>query len=121
MTAWPLAPPLPRPALVAELTAQCAAAGLPAPARRYRVGSWTWALAWPGQRLLVELLAGRYDLSGRLLRGLTYPQAEKLNAATLSGYRVLTCGPQSVADGTAVVQIEHALAAVPYGRAGSTS
>jgi hypothetical protein len=111
-TIWRLAPPLPRRQLVAQLVGQCAAAGLSAPQERYRVGCWSWPLAWPTARLLVDLTAGRFH-DGRLLRGLSRPSDAKRNAATLAGWRVLTFGPQPVADGTAVRQIAAALGALP--------
>jgi hypothetical protein len=108
-TIWPIAPPQPRRQVAEDLAAQCAAAGLPTPARCYRIGAWTVALAWPEQRLAVEVAGGCWQ-DRRRARGLTGTGSfTKSNALVLAGWRCLAYGPQQVADGSAVRQIAAAL------------
>ena len=63
------------------------------PARRYR-----WDFAWPGQKLLVEVQGGIWAKG-----------AEKLNLATLAGYRCITVTGEQIKSGQALQLILQAL------------
>lgn len=88
------------------------AAKLPEPIREYRFAPprrWRADFAWPAHKLLVECEGGVWT-GGRHTTGAGYTKdAEKYNAATLLGYRVLRFTASMVRDGTALAQVEEAL------------
>lgn len=72
----------------------CAAEmGLPAPEFEHRFHSkrrWRLDVAWPEHKVAVEIMGGTWT-QGRHTRGGGYEaDCEKLNAATLAGWRVLS-------------------------------
>lgn len=83
--------------------------GLPAPVREYRFHPkrrWRFDFAWPRYRIAVEIDGGIY-CRGRHVRGSGFERdAEKRNAAVLSGWRVLNFTPRHVKSGEAVQAIE---------------
>ena len=72
-------------------------ATLPTPQREYRFDArrkWRFDFAWVHERLAVEIEGGAYT-GGRHARGGGFERdAEKYNAATLAGWRVLRFTPQ---------------------------
>lgn len=88
--------------------------GLPRPVTQFRfhpVRRWRSDLAWPEQKLLVEVEGGIYT-SGRHVRGAGYEgDCEKYNEAVLLGYAVLRVTAGQVESGLAVQWIKRALVA----------
>lgn len=86
--------------------------GLPAPEQEYRFDDarrWRFDFAWPGCRLAVEVNGGEWS-DGRHSRGAGMAaDYEKLNAATIAGWRVLQFTGSQVRDGTAINTIRQAL------------
>jgi very-short-patch-repair endonuclease len=85
-----------------------------APPRRFRAD-----FAWPEQRLLVEVQGGiwtRGKASHSSGAGVSR-DAEKLNTATLAGWRVLQVTSDHIRSGDAVAWIAQALAAPQRGAA----
>lgn len=94
------------------LVAQIRAAGLPEPVRELRfdpLRRWRFDLAWPEARLAVEADGGTWA-RGRHVRGVGYLRdCEKVNAAVLTGWRVLRFTADMIADGPALEAIRRAL------------
>ena len=89
----------------------CKLHGLPEPEREYRFSArrFRFDLAWPEQKLAVEVHGGRW-VYGRHQRPLGFQRdLEKHNLAVLLGWRVLMVLPEMVKDGTAVDLIQRAL------------
>jgi very-short-patch-repair endonuclease len=84
--------------------------GLPEPQQEYRfhpVRKWRADLAWPQQKLIVEIDGGIYS-QGRHTRGKGYTaDCEKLNAALVSGFHVFRFTTEMVEDGSAIEVIKH--------------
>ena len=80
----------------------CAAEGLPLPVAEYRfhpVRRWRFDLAWPEQRIAVEVEGGAW-IYGRH----NHPRGfindmEKYNAAVIMGWRVLRYTPEQIRAG----------------------
>lgn len=67
------------------------------PGRRFR-----WDFAWPSDKLLVEIQGGTWN-GGKHGRGSGIAKdTEKLNLATLNGWRVMQFTPDQVRDGRAL-------------------
>lgn len=94
---------------------QCKVAGLPIPEREYRfhpTRRWRFDLAWPSDlfRLALEVDGGMYSArSGHRSYTGVLRDIEKINAATLLGWRVLRCTPAQVKSGDALTLIEKAI------------
>ena len=72
--------------------------------RRYRAD-----FAWPEQRLIAEVQGGAWT-NGRHTRGAGYEaDCERLNLATLAGWRILYFTTDMVTDGRAVATLRKAL------------
>ena len=70
---------------------------------------WRWDMAWPSKRLAVEIQGGIWT-HGKHGRGSGIIQdMDKLNAATLAGWRVLQFAVNHVDSGEAVATIEKAI------------
>lgn len=98
--------------LEALLLGKIREAGLPEPTREFKAlkdRQFPWDFAWPEQRLLVEVQGGIYR-QGAHSRGAGIERdMEKLNLATLAGYRCLQFSRGMIEDGTAVAKIRQAL------------
>jgi very-short-patch-repair endonuclease len=98
--------------LEAELLYQLRAAGLPEPRQQFRfhpVRRWRADFAWCDRMLLAEADGGTLT-RGRHTRPMGYEgDCEKLNAATLLGYRVLRFTAAMIHDGRALDALEEAL------------
>lgn len=92
-----------------ELAAQCRMAGMAEPVREFvfdAVRGWRFDLAWPELHAAVECDGGIFT-GGRHVRGKGFlGDMEKLNAATLQGWRVIRCTPQMVRRGEALGLVE---------------
>ncbi len=87
-------------------------AGLPEPVREYKAlkdRQYPWDFAWPKQRLLVEIQGGIYQRGAHSRGAGIERDMEKLNLATLAGYRSLQFSRGMIEDGTAVETIRKAL------------
>lgn len=88
--------------------------GLPAPVLEYRfhpTRKWPFDLAWPAERLAVEVEGGLF-INGRHSRGEGYERdLVKYAEALLAGWRVLRVSPRQVKNGQAVGWITRALEA----------
>ena len=95
------------------------AAGLPAPIREYCFAPprrWRFDLAWPSLRLALEIEGGVWT-GGRHVRGVGFERdAEKYNAATLAGWRVLRVTTGMIRDGRALAMLEQAFSTADEGR-----
>ena len=93
------------------LQKQIALAGYPVPHEEWRfdaVRKWRFDLAWPDLRIAIEVdgaiwSQGRHTRGGGFLKDM-----EKLNAATLQGWRVLRTTPDGVKTGKALELVEWA-------------
>jgi very-short-patch-repair endonuclease len=98
--------------LEALLLLHIRAAGIPEPVQQFRfhpVRRWRADFAWPDAMLLVEVDGATWS-RGRHTRGRGYERdCEKVNAATLLGWRVLRFTRQQVESGYAIQTIEQAL------------
>lgn len=115
--------PRTRPDYPWQLAVQCVQAGLPEPVREYRfaaeatggtghdvrrriklagVKDWRFDLAWPEQRIAVEVDGGGW-IAGRHSRGAGMEDdCHKLSQAVAWGWRVLRVTPAQVKRGIAV-------------------
>jgi len=100
--------------LADTLAAQVRMAGLPEPVREHRfhpTRRWRFDLAWPdeGRMIAVEVQGGVWS-QGQHLRGKGYQRdCEKLNTATLLGWRVFWVTGDMIRDGTALQLVQAAL------------
>jgi very-short-patch-repair endonuclease len=98
-----------------SLWMQIRVAGLPIPHREFKFAEpvgrkYRSDFAWPSHMLLVEVDGGTWR-GGRHNTGSGYAEdCNKLNLATLLGYRVLRFTAKEIKKGTALNQIETALA-----------
>lgn len=77
--------------------------------RLARLRDWRFDLAWPQQKVALELQGGIYA-QGRHSRGAAQEaEYEKHAEAVLRGWRVLYAGPHQVEDGTALAWLERVL------------
>lgn len=93
---------------------QIKALGLPEPIREYRAipgRRFKWDFCWDDedQRLLVEIQGGTYVKSGHSTGKGIARDMEKLNLATLAGWRVMQFDRKMIENGTAVEMIKKAL------------
>lgn len=99
---------------VTLLLFQCQAMGLPTPTvehRFHKVRRWCFDLAWLDQRVALEVDGGIWT-GGRHVRPLGYRKdVEKLNHATLAGWRVLRAVPEQVKSGEALGWVRQLLGA----------
>jgi hypothetical protein len=83
--------------------ALCRELGWPEPLAEYRFAPprrWRFDLAWPLERVAVEVQGGTFA-AGRHVRGASLlAEYEKLNAATVDGWTVLLVIPRQLLDGT---------------------
>lgn len=88
---------------------QVKASGLPEPVRELRFSPprrWRFDLAWPALRVAAEVDGGAW-VGGRHTRGAGFAaDAEKLNAATLQGWRVVRFTPAMVESGAALATLQ---------------
>ena len=81
------------------------AAGLPAPAPQHRfdpVRKWRFDFAWPAARIAAEIHGGTHT-GGRHVRGAGFEDdRQKMNAATLAGWRVFEFTGAMVESGEAI-------------------
>lgn len=91
---------------------QVRAAHLPEPQPEFRFHAqrrWRFDLAWPDCRVAVEV-DGATFAGGRHVTGTGYERdAEKLNEATVLGWRVLRVTPAMIDDGRALGWLERLL------------
>lgn len=91
---------------------QISAAGLQAPERQYyyaRPRRLRADFAWPDYRLLVEVQGGIYSRRAHgSIRGVL-ADIDRLNEATMHGWRLLRVRPDMVTDGQALALVERAL------------
>lgn len=89
------------------------AVGIPDPVLEYAFAQhlgrrWRFDLAWPGERLAVEIDGGTWT-GGRHTTGRGHESdSRKRNAAVLEGWRVLTFSTEMARSGEAVQVIEEA-------------
>jgi very-short-patch-repair endonuclease len=92
---------------------QCVMAGVSEPQREYKfhgMRRWRFDLAWPGQKLAVEVDGGVW-IAGRHTRGAGFEaDCVKGAAALILGWRVLHVTPGQITKGFALAWIEQALA-----------
>lgn len=99
--------------LESTLTWQMRVDNLPEPQTEYRFDDarrWRFDFAWPDRRLAVEVNGGEWSEGRHNRAGGMAADYEKLNAATIAGWRVLQFTGSQVRDGTAVDTIRRALA-----------
>ena len=86
--------------------------GLPAPVREHRfhpVRRWRFDYAWPEQRVALEVDGGVWT-GGRHTRGAGFiKDMEKLNAATVAGWRVVRVVPSKLCASATVGMLESLL------------
>lgn len=91
---------------------QIKAAGLPTPEREVvfaKPRRWRFDMAWPRAMVALELDGATWT-GGRHSRGVGYARdCEKLNAATLAGWRVLRVTGDMVRKGQALALVQQAL------------
>lgn len=89
------------------------AEGLPEPKPQHRFDDsrrWRFDFAWPSAKLAVEVNGGEWNQGRHNRAGGMRGDYEKLNAATIQGWRVLQFTGSQVTDGSAVQVIHAALA-----------
>ena len=95
-----------------ELAFQILATKLPKPERQYRYApprKFAADFAWPAQRLLVEVQGGIWTRQAHgSIKGVL-ADIDRLNAATMAGWRLLRFTPDMVKSGAARMMIEDAL------------
>jgi very-short-patch-repair endonuclease len=75
------------------------------PGRRYR-----WDIAWPAQRLLVEIQGGIWSKGGHSTGVGITRDVEKANMAVWAGWRILAVTGNHIKSGQALLWIQQALA-----------
>jgi very-short-patch-repair endonuclease len=103
--------------VLVSLEVQLQLAGLPAPLlddfEHNPERKWRWDIAFPEQRLLVDVSGGNWK-EGKHVRGKGYEaDCAKWNDAVIHGYRVLIFTTDQVASGEALSLIKRALEATP--------
>lgn len=68
---------------------------------------WRFDIAWPDLMLAVEIDGGIWSGGRHTRRAGFHKDMEKINAATVLGWRVLRFTPQDVEDGYATRLLEH--------------
>jgi hypothetical protein len=102
-------------ALESQLAYMIHCAGLPEPKTQYRLPElpdrkFAWDLAWPCERLLVDVQGGTWVANSGHTSGKGLERdCEKMVLGTLCGYRVMFVTGLQVKDGRAVQWIEQAL------------
>lgn len=94
------------------LSFQIRAAGLPEPLREYRIipdRRFRWDYCFRAQRLAVEVQGGFWIKGGHSTGIGLERDAEKLNLATLAGWRTLYATKKTIESGQALVWIQQAL------------
>jgi very-short-patch-repair endonuclease len=94
------------------LAFQIRAAGLPEPLREYRIvpdRRYRWDFVWRDENLAVEVQGGIYTKGGHSTGPGIERDAEKLDLATLNGYRVLIVTRKTIESGQALKWIQLAL------------
>jgi very-short-patch-repair endonuclease len=95
-----------------ELLRILAMIGVRTPRTEYRFHEtrrWRFDLAWPAERVAVEIEGGRW-VGGRHTRGAGFEaDMEKYNEAALLGWTVIRVTPGMVRDGRALAYVERAL------------
>lgn len=87
-------------------------AKLPEPIREYKAlkdRQYPWDFSWPEHRLLVEIQGAIYQRGAHSRGAGIERDMEKLNLATLAGYRCMQFSRRMIEDGTAVEMIRQAL------------
>lgn len=106
----------PRSALEQTLAWQVRAAGLPTPCPEYLPipgRKFRFDFAWPELRLLVEVQGGVWN-GGKHGRGSgILKDQEKLNLATLAGWRILQVSENHITNGQAILWIRQAIERPP--------
>lgn len=91
--------------------------GFPCPHREYRFHpkrKWPFDFAWPDKMLAVEYQGGTYS-DGAHVRGAGYERdREKINTATVMGWRVIEVTAKTLKSGQALKWIESALQSTRY-------
>lgn len=86
--------------------------GIPAPTPEFRFHDkrrWRFDLCWQDHKLAVEIMGGIWN-RGAHVRGLHYlSDCEKMNTATLMGYRVLNVCREHIESGQAIDWIKAGL------------
>lgn len=94
------------------LAFQIKASGLPEPEREHRfhkTRKWRFDLAWPALKIAVEVHGAIFS-GGRHTRGAGFEKdREKVNTATLMGWRVYEVPTGWVTSGAALTLVEEAL------------
>ena len=107
------APPEPAPVQVSRFERLLRSVGLPAPVREHRfhpVRRWRFDYAWPEQMVALEVDGGVWT-GGRHTRGAGFlSDMEKLNAATVAGWRVVRVVPSKLCASATVGMLESLLA-----------
>ena len=95
-----------------QMAWQIKAVGLPEPEREYRFHHsrrWRFDFAWPERKVTLEVDGGHW-VRGRHTRGAGFEaDAEKYNAATVHGWRVLRVTSTMIEDGRAINWLERLL------------
>lgn len=96
-----------------QLLYQIRALGLPEPEREYRGAvpgrRYRFDFAWPARRLLIEVQGATYTRGAHSTGSGIARDMDKLNLATLNGWRVLQFDRKMVENGIAVDLIAQAL------------
>lgn len=99
-----------------EMGWQIRVTGLPAPVEQFRAipgRQFTWDYAWPDRKLLLEVQGGVWN-GGKHGRGSgILRDQEKLNLATIHGWRILQVSENHITDGRAMLWLKQALAYLP--------
>jgi hypothetical protein len=99
-------------ALEQALDDQMAEAGIPAPVGEYKAiegRRFRWDFAWPEQKLLVECQGAIWVRGGHSTGVGITRDAEKINIATLNGWRTLIFTAEHIKSGQALEWVKQAL------------
>lgn len=107
------ASPEPAPVPVSRFERLLRSVGLPTPMREHRfhpVRRWRFDYAWPSEMVALEVDGGVWT-GGRHTRGAGFlSDMEKLNAATVAGWRVVRVVPSKLCASATVGMLESLLA-----------
>lgn len=98
--------------LETNLAIQIESAGLPSPLREYRAiegRKYRFDFAWPERKLLIEVQGAIWVRGGHSTGAGITRDAEKLNLATLAGFKCLHLTSAHVMSGQALTWIKEAL------------